>query len=81
MGKSLLAACLLGFAGSGLLAFVIFGPSRRLEISPSGSLRLPPDTPFAPMTPSGEVMAAHCMLVLTPKVNSNAFTVPVIPKL
>jgi hypothetical protein len=37
------------------LAFVIFGPSRRLEISPSGSLRLPPDTPFAPMTPSGEV--------------------------
>ena len=37
------------------LAFVIFGPSRRLEISPSGSLRLPSDTPFAPMTPSGEV--------------------------
>lgn len=37
------------------LALVIFGPARRLEISPSGSLRLPPDTLFAPMTPSGEV--------------------------
>jgi hypothetical protein len=37
------------------LALVIFGPSHRLEISPSASLSLPHNTPFAPMTQSGEV--------------------------
>lgn len=37
------------------LAFVVFGPSRRLEISPSGSLDVPVGTSFAPMTPGGEV--------------------------
>ncbi|WP_152569582.1 MULTISPECIES: aspartyl protease family protein [Sphingomonas] len=37
------------------LALVVFGPSRRLEISPSGSLAVPAGTAFAPMTPGGEV--------------------------
>jgi len=37
------------------LALVVFGPSRRLEISPSGSLAVPAGTRFAPMTPDGAV--------------------------
>lgn len=37
------------------LAFVVFGPIRRLEISPSGSLAVPAGSSFAPMTRDGEV--------------------------